>query len=98
MQLAFRSDFSACWVMDLPSQPVTLTAEQVDELNRRLATMRHDINGSLSLIVAALELIRFKPETAERMLGTLADQPARIMASMSKFSAEFEQTFGLSRR
>ncbi len=60
--------------------------------------MRHDINGSLSLIVAALELIRYKPQTAERMMATLADQPAKIIASLTKFSAEFDRTFGTGRR
>ena len=84
--------------MGLSSQPVTLTAEQVDELNRNLSAMRHDINGSLSLIVAALELSRYKPQMAERMMATLADQPAKITASLAKFSAEFEQTFGTGRR
>jgi hypothetical protein len=84
--------------MALPSQPVTLTAEQVDELNRNLSAMRHDINGSLSLIVAALELIRYKPQTAERMMTTLADQPTRITTSLTKFSTEFERTFGTGRR
>ena len=54
--------------MRLPSQPVTLTPEQIEELNRKLATMRHDINNQLSLIMAALELIHYKPETGERMI------------------------------
>lgn len=84
--------------MGSPSQPVTLTAEQISELNRRLSAMRHDINGSLSLIVAALELIRYKPQTAERMMATLADQPAKITASLAKFSTEFEQALSISRR
>jgi hypothetical protein len=84
--------------MGLPSQPVTLTVEQVSELNRNLSAMRHDINGSLSLIVAALELIRYKPQTAERMLATLADQPAKITASLSKFTTEFEQVLSITRR
>jgi hypothetical protein len=83
--------------MALPSQPVTLTAEQVDELHRDLSAMRHDINGSLSLIVAALELIRYKPQTAERMMATLADQPAKITASLTKFSAEFDRSLGTGR-
>ncbi len=83
--------------MRLPSQPVTLTAEQIVELNRNLSAMRHDINGSLSLIVAALELIRYRPQTAERMMATLADQPPKITACLAKFSAEFEQAMGISR-
>ena len=83
--------------MRLPSQPVTLTVEQVTELNRKLSTMRHDINNHLSLIVAALELIRHKPQTAERMLATLGEQPAKITGSMQTFSTEFEKAFGITR-
>ena len=83
--------------MRLPSQPVTLAVEQVDQLNKNLSAMRHDINGSLSLIVAALELIRHKPQTAERMMATLAEQPARITASLAKFTSEFEQALVINR-
>jgi len=64
--------------MGLPSQPVTMTVEQVDELNRKLSTMRHDINNQLSLIMAAVELVRYKPHLAERMMSTLVEQPPRI--------------------
>ncbi|HTL58158.1 MAG TPA: hypothetical protein VL361_20895 [Candidatus Limnocylindrales bacterium] len=46
--------------MALPREPITLAVGQIDDLNRRLSDMRHDINNHLSLIVAALELIRVK--------------------------------------
>lgn len=83
--------------MGLPSQPVTLTVEQLTELNRQLANMRHDINNNLSLIVAASELIRHKPQVAERMMQTLAEQPGKITTAINKFSSSFEQTFGITR-
>lgn len=83
--------------MGLPNQPVTLTVAQMDELNRKLATMRHDINNNLSLVVAALELIRHKPQMAERMMATLGEQPAKIGEAVNKFSAEFERTLGITR-
>ncbi len=79
--------------MVLPEQPVTLTAEQLAALNRELGTMRHDINNNLSLILAAVELIRAKPHMTERMITTLLEQPPRITLAMQKFSAEFEKTF-----
>jgi len=41
--------------MGLPNQPVTLTVEQLAELNKKLSTMRHDINNNLSLIIAAVD-------------------------------------------
>ena len=84
--------------MPLPSQPVTLTVEQLKELNGKLSVMRHDINNKLSLIVAAVELIRHKPQMAENWMPTLAEQPAKIAATLAKFSAEFEQALGITRR
>jgi len=76
--------------MGSPSEPINLTAEQIGELNRHLSTMRHDINNHLSLIMAAVELIRYKPQMGERMMVTLAEQPPKISEALRKFSAEFE--------
>ena len=81
--------------MGMPSEPVTLTPEQISQLNAHLSTMRHDINNHISLIMAAVELIRHKPQMAERMMATIAEQPLRITESISKFSGEFAQAFGL---
>jgi hypothetical protein len=83
--------------MQLPSQPVTLTSEQIGELNKKLSEMRHDINNHLSLIIAAIELMRYKPDSAERMMHTLVEQPPRVAASLAKFSAEFEHFLGITR-
>lgn len=83
--------------MTLPQQPVTLTAEQVEELNKHLSNLRHDINNNLSLILAATELIRQKPQTLDRMIVTLSEQPPKISASVMKFSAEVEKIFGIRR-
>lgn len=83
--------------MALPSQPAALSAEQVAELQRQLSTMRHDINNQMSIIVAALELIRYQPETAEKMIETIAQQPRKVGDSLTKFSAEFEKALGIAR-
>lgn len=83
--------------MPSPSQPVTLNAEQVADLNRKLSTMRHDINNHLSLIMAAAELIRYKPEMTDRMLATLVEEPPKVAAFLISFTAEFERTFGITR-
>ena len=83
--------------MTLPSQPVTLTVEQLADLNRKLSGMRHDINNHLSLIIAAVELVRYKPQTAERMMATLAEQPPRIADALLRFSTEFERVLGITR-
>ena len=83
--------------MAVPTAPVTITAEQLMELNEHLSHMRHEINNQLSLVVAALELMRFKPDVRDRMLDTLGQQPPRISAEVAKFSAQFERTFGITR-
>jgi hypothetical protein len=83
--------------MQIPQSPATLTPEQVAELNNKLSHMRHEINNQLSLVVAALELIRFKPDTKDKMLNTISEQPPKIMAEMQKFSTDFEQAFGIVR-
>ena len=83
--------------MNLPAQPVTLTVEQIADLNKQLSTLRHDINGDLALIVAAAELIKLNPSAAERMLNTLLEQPSKIRDRADKFSLEFEKTLGITR-
>ena len=83
--------------MPFPTQPVTLSVEQLTELHQKVADMRHDINNHLSLIVAAMELIRHKPDSAQRMVATMAEQPSRIGESLKKFSAQFEEAFGITR-
>ena len=84
--------------MQLSTQPVTLTAEQVAELNTKLSNMRHNINNKLATIVGAVEVIRMKPETLERMMQNLVGQPLEIRDSLDKFSTEFEQMLGITRR
>lgn len=83
--------------MTSPNQPATLSAEQVAELQTQLSKMRHDINNNLSIVIAALELIRYKPEMAERMFSSISQQPAKIGEAMAKFSAEFEKAMGIVR-
>ena len=81
--------------MGPPNQSITLSSEQVQELNAKLSVMRHDINNMLSLITAAVELIHSKPQTIERMTATLLEQPSRISNSMAQFSSEFQRILGI---
>ncbi|SPE59160.1 conserved hypothetical protein [Verrucomicrobia bacterium] len=83
--------------MGTPSEPVSLSADQIGELNRQLSNMRHDINNHLSLIMAAVELIRYKPQMGERMMVTLAEQPPKISEALRKFSVEFEGALRITR-
>ena len=83
--------------MALPEQPVTLSPEQVADLNKKLSTMRHDINNNLSMVMAAAELAKLKPEMAEKMLNRLLEQPTKISTQLKDFSAEFERTLQITR-
>ena len=83
--------------MALPIEPVTLSVQQLEELNRKLSTLRHDINGDLALVVAAAELIKLNPDILQRMLSTLLEQPPKIRDKVDRFSAELEKIMGISR-
>jgi hypothetical protein len=82
--------------MRMPNQPVQLSVEQIQDLNQKLSVLRHDINNQLSLILAATELIRHKPQMTARMMDTLNEQPPKITAAIARFSAEFENAFGIT--
>ena len=83
--------------MSLPTEPITLSAEQIAELNKKLADLRHDINNYVSLILASVELLRRRPETAERMMTSLAEQPPKIIASVKQFSDNLEAALHITR-
>ena len=83
--------------MPLPNSPVTLNVEQIVELNDKLATLRHDVNNNLAMVVAAAEMIRRKPESSERMLVRLAEKPHKIAESVAQFSRELEKALNITR-
>jgi hypothetical protein len=85
------------WRMGLPTDPVTLTPEQLKELNQRLSHMRHEVNNQLALVVAALELLRLKPDMRDKLLDTLGNQPPKITREVAIFSEEFERILGITR-
>lgn len=83
--------------MSQPTQPVTLSAEQIGVLHHKLADLRHDVNNHLSLITASAELIRRRPETAERLLDSLIEQPKKISETIAGFSRELETALNITR-
>ena len=83
--------------MPLPNEPVTLSVEQIQLLNRRLSELRHDINNNLSLMLAAMELIQRRPESAERMWPTMLEQPKKITEAVRTFTEHFDQALKITR-
>jgi hypothetical protein len=83
--------------MELPKGPVTLTVGQVEELSQKLSKMRHDVNGDLAVLVASAELMKLSPESAQRMLKTLMEQPEKVRQKIEAFSGDFEKTLGIRR-
>jgi len=83
--------------MPLPNEPVMLSAEQIRELNEKIVTMRHDVNNQLSLMMAAIEIIRRKPEAAERMWTALSEQPHKLGEAVGQFTRELEVKLHITR-
>jgi len=81
----------------VPNVPKTVQPEQLEELSKKLSKMRHEVNNQLALIVAALELIRFRPEMRDKMLATISQQSPKIAEEIARFSTEFELFFGITR-
>ncbi len=77
--------------------PVTLTEAQILELHQLLRTVRHDVNGQLTNIIACAELIRLRPDSIEERLNTLVQQPHKIAQLLDGFSREFEKNLKLER-
>jgi hypothetical protein len=80
-----------------PIGPISLTENQIVALHEKLRVMRHEVNGKLTNIVAAAELIRLQPATAPERLQMLLEQPHKAAAAIAEFSREFEAVLGLKR-
>jgi len=83
--------------MPLPNESITLSVEQIREVNSKLADLRHDVNNGLSLMTAAVELIKRRPENAGNMWSTLIEQPRKITDAISQFSRDFEAMLHITR-
>lgn len=83
--------------MGLPAEPITLSVAQISELNQRLSDMRHNVNNNLALMVAALELIKRKPDICLKMADNMSAQTNKMIEEIKVFSNEFEKTFGITR-
>lgn len=78
--------------MSLPSEPVTLSVEQIAELRQKLADLRHDVNNKVALMLSAVEMIRRRPESTGEMLDSFARQPQKLLDAVAEFSTALEAT------
>ncbi len=83
--------------MGMPDKAVELSPSRVAELIERLAEMRHNVNNSLALLVAAGELAQRKTDLGGRFAETISAQPERIAKEIRAFSKTFEQAMGVDR-
>lgn len=83
--------------MPVPDQPITLTPAQLQAINENLSSLRHNVNNYLSLIVAATEVMRRRPEMANRLLDSLVDPPQKITTEIRDFSDMLEQVLHITR-
>ena len=83
--------------MAAPPESISLTPETLRDLEARLSDLRHNINNQLALVMAAVELIRRKPDMAARMVETIAQQPPKIQDEVQRFSTSFEQALQIVR-
>lgn len=83
--------------MGLPRETVPLTTGQVAALDRQFSELRHNVNNHLALMVAAIELIRRKPESSSRVFDNLLEQPQRVLEELRRFAAEFDKTLRITR-
>jgi hypothetical protein len=81
----------------LPDNPVTLSVQQVDEFNRKLSKMRHDIANHMTVIITAAELASHAPEKSKDHLVLLLGQTPKITESVRGFTTEFDKILGIIR-
>jgi hypothetical protein len=83
--------------MSLQPEPVTLSTEQIVELKQQLSDLRHDVNNKVALMLSAIEMIRRRPESMEKMMDSFARQPRQINEVVTQFSKALENALGISK-
>jgi len=68
-----------------------MNVDEICELNKKLARLRHEVNNNLSLIIAAAEIIRRQPERAEKFWNGLTEKPHTIAESVSHFRLNWKR-------
>lgn len=66
-------------------------------MDRLLSEVRHNVQNHLALMVAALELIRRKPDAVPRVIDNILEQPQRVTDEIKRFALEFEKALKIKR-
>jgi hypothetical protein len=77
---------------------VTLAPEQIRQIEEALSSFQHNVNNKLSLIAAATEVIRRRPEMSGRMIGSIEEQPAKILKEVGVFCGLLENLLQIESR
>jgi hypothetical protein len=83
--------------MPLAAEPVTLSAEQIDLLNRLLSATRHDVANCLMAVVSLGELVRMGYKDSRAGTGPALEKHLKMSQLVGAFKHDFEWTFGLER-
>jgi hypothetical protein len=73
-----------------------LTPAEIAEIHQRLSSFCHNVNNHLSLIMAATDLMRRKPEATERALEAMRVPPEEIARELRCFRSDLEKILGLN--
>jgi hypothetical protein len=82
--------------MPAPKHPVTVPPERIEGLRVQLCETRHNVNNQVSLILAAAELIRQRPDQAARFVESLLTPPERIVQELKRLSDVLEQALEIT--
>jgi hypothetical protein len=81
----------------LPTQPVTLSPEQVTLFHRRLMNFEHDMHERLAPLLELSRIARQDPQQLQTRSAEFAQTPPKISGEMTNFATEFDKTFGIVR-
>jgi len=80
-----------------PTQPVTLTPDELALFHRRLTGFQRDMQGHLVPLVELSRLARQNPQLLVPRAGEFSEASPKISGEMSAFALEFDRAFRIPR-
>lgn len=81
----------------LPTQPVTLTPDELALFQRRLQNFQRDMKERLVPLLELSRLARQNPQLLVPRAGEFSEASPKISAEMNNFAVEFDRAFGIKR-